>query len=468
MMLLTLVDLVGRMHPVLVHLPIGILLMACLFQLFGKQVPALKPAVPVMVFWGMLAAIVSCITGYLLSLSGDYDQDLVTRHQWLGIVTAIGALLLYTCYRFTFLAAYSNVMAGITIAAVTVTGHLGGSLTHGTDYLTAGLASAGTDEPLKPIPNIQEAVLYTAVVQPVLERKCYSCHGSSKQKGKLRLDKEPYVLKGGKDGKILVSGKPDESELVKRLLLPLSDDDHMPPKEKPQLTSNEVAILSWWISTGNSFTKKVKELPQTDKIKPVLAALQAGTDGANPAGNTAVPEEKVGAPDESAVRQLTDKGVIVIPVSTDKNYVSVNFVTATANAATLIKLLEPIKKQVVWLKLDNTNITDENLKAIALLTNLTRLHLSNTAITDAGLAHLNTLKELQLLNLVGTPVTQKGLEQLKGLKSLREIYLYKTNVAKSDWAQLKQAFPKVVLDSGGYTVPTLETDTTVVSAENKK
>ena len=160
--------------------------------------------------------------------------------------------------------------------------------------------------------------------------------------------------------------------------------------------------------------------------------------------------------------------MIVIPVSTDKNYVSVNFVTATANAATLIKLLEPIKKQVVWLKLDNTNITDENLKAIALLTNLTRLHLSNTAITDAGLAHLNTLKELQLLNLVGTPVTQKGLEQLKGLKSLREIYLYKTNVAKSDWAQLKQAFPKVVLDSGGYTVPTLETDTTVVSAENKK
>ena len=106
MMLLTLVDLVGRMHPVLVHLPIGILLMACLFQLFGKQVPALKPAVPVMVFWGMLAAIVSCITGYLLSLSGDYDQELVTRHQWLGIVTAIGALLLYTCYRFTFLAAY--------------------------------------------------------------------------------------------------------------------------------------------------------------------------------------------------------------------------------------------------------------------------------------------------------------------------------------------------------------------------
>lgn len=256
MTLLTLVDFVGRFHPVLVHLPIGILLIACLFQLFAKRLPSLEPAIPVMLFWGMLAAIASCMTGYLLSLSGDYDQELVTRHQWLGIVTAIAALLLYGCYRFSLLTRYSNIMAGLTIGAVTVTGHLGGSLTHGADYLTAGLNSVDPNQPLKPIPNIQEAVLYTAVVQPILQRKCYSCHGSTKQKGRLRLDKEPNILKGGKDGKILASGKPDESALVKRLLLPLSDDDHMPPKEKPQLTPNEVAVLSWWVSTGNSFTKK--------------------------------------------------------------------------------------------------------------------------------------------------------------------------------------------------------------------
>ncbi|MBO9620921.1 MAG: hypothetical protein J7539_18010 [Niabella sp.] len=468
MPLLTLVDFVGRFHPVLVHLPIGILLIACLFQLFVRRFPSLKPAVPVMLFWGMLAAIASCVTGYLLSLSGDYEQELVTRHQWLGIITAIAALLCYGCYRFSLLTRYSNIMAGLTIGAVTVTGHLGGSLTHGADYLTAGLNSVDPNQPLKPIPNIQEAVLYTAVVQPILQRKCYSCHGSTKQKGRLRLDKEPYIVKGGKDGKILASGKPDESALVKRLLLPLSDDDHMPPKEKPQLTPNEVDVLSWWISTGNSFTKKIKELPQTDKIKPVLVAFQSGTDGPKATGNTYVPNEDVSAPDLSVVTKLTDNGVIVVPVSNDKNYVSVNFVTATAKAAALIRLLEPLKKQIVWLKLDNSNITDESLKTVAAFTNLTRLYLSNTAVTDAGIAQLNTLKQLQVLNLVGTKITQKGLEPLRQLKTLRELYLYQTAINRNNWAQLKQAFPKVVLDSGGYVVPTLETDTTLVAAPQKK
>lgn len=93
------------------------------------------------------------------------------------------------------------------------------------------------------------------------------------------------------------------------------------------------------------FYKKVKELPQTDKIKPVLAALQSGSDGSGAAANIAVPKDDVAAADESAVKQLTDNGVIVVPVSNDKNYVSVNFVTATAKAATLVKLLEPIKNR---------------------------------------------------------------------------------------------------------------------------
>lgn len=467
MTILAIVEVIGRFHPVLVHLPIGILLVACLFQLFAKRFPLLRPSVAVLLFWGMLAAIASCITGYLLSLSGDYDAVLAGRHQWLGITTAAGAFLFYVLHRFSLTAGYANPMAVGVIALIMVTGHLGGSLTHGTDYLTAGMDGSGADQAMKPIPNIQEAVLYADVVQPILQRRCYSCHGRSKQKGKLRLDEEDHILKGGKDGKAIESGKPDESALIERLLLPLNDDDHMPPKEKPQLTLNEVAVLSWWVSTGNSFTKKVKELPQTDKIKPVLAALQSG-GGGEVAKSTDVPDAAVSAANEDAVKKLKDAGVMVVPVSYEKNYLSVSFVTAGNQARQLVKLLEPLKDQLVWLKLDGSDIDDAGLAALAKLEGLTRLYLSNTAITDAGLQHLKPLKKLQVLNLVGTKVTEKGVTDLKVLPALRAIYLYKTNINRNAWAQVKQAFPKTVLDSGGYNVPILVTDTTIVTADQQK
>ncbi|WP_300597707.1 c-type cytochrome domain-containing protein [Niabella sp.] len=467
MTMLAFVDFIGRFHPVWVHLPIGILLMACLFQLFAKRFPLLKPAIPVLLFWGAMTAIASCITGYLLSLSGDYDDALVTQHQWMGIATAAVSLVLYFLNRFSLAFRYARLGAIVVLLLIMITGHLGGSLTHGADYLTAGLNGAGAEQEMKPIPNIQEAVLYTDVVQPLLQRKCYSCHGSSKQKGKLRLDAEAQILKGGKDGKAIVSGKPDESALIKRLLLPLSDDDHMPPKEKPQLSPNEVAILSWWVSSRNSFTKKVKELPQPDKIKPVLAALQSGGSG-NIAKKNELPQDEVGAADEAVLKKLKDAGIMAVPVSNETNYLSVSFVTAGSQAQELVTLLEPIKKQVVWLKLAESNITDEGLAAVAKLIHLTRLQLANTKITDAGLVHLKALEQLQVLNLVGTKVTEKGLAALKDLKSLRALYLYKSGIGSTGWVQLKQWFPKTVLDSGGYAVPILPTDTTLVTAENKK
>jgi len=85
--------------------------------------------------------------------------------------------------------------------------------------------------------------------------------------------------------------------------------------------------------------------------------------------------------------------------------------------------------------------------------------MDHTKITDKGLAHLNALQNLRYLNLVGTAVTAEGVLQLKGLKNLRSIYLYQAAVKKTDWPTLKKAFPKTSIDSGGYTVPFLPTDT---------
>ncbi len=466
MNLLSLPDLIGRFHPVLVHLPIGILLLACFFQILTvkSRFAFLQPAIPVMFFWGMIGAVFSCISGYMLSLSGEYDGQLVSRHQWLGIIVAIASLVLYLLYKLSIGEKAARIFSLGLIILVTITGHMGGSLTHGSDYLTEGLNKVDEKETvMKPIPNIQEAGLYADVVQPLLQARCYNCHGPNKQKGKLRLDQQEFILKGGKDGKVIEAGKADESEMIERMLLPMSDEDHMPPKEKKQLTPGEISLLHWWINTGADFNKKVKELPQTEKIKPVLLALQSGSsDGQNKI--TDVPETPVAKPDEAIVKRLKEAGVIVIAVAKNSNYLLVSFVTAGPAADSLIKLLEPLKKQIVWLKLDNAIINDASMDEIAKLSTLTRLYLSNTYITDKGLAKLQSLLQLQSLNLVGTKITAQGLMQLNKLKNLKNLYLYHTGVNNSDWELLKKTFPAANIDSGRYTVPTFATDTTEVKA----
>jgi len=102
------------------------------------------------------------------------------------------------------------------------------------------------------------------------------------------------------------------------------------------------------------------------------------------------------------------------------------------------------------------------------LNRLMRLQLEHTRITDAGLSSLKSLKDLRYLNLVGTRVTASGVQQLKDLQKLQSVYLYQTHVSKSDYPALQQLFPKAHIDSGGYEVPILESDTTEVKYVPKK
>ncbi len=88
------------------------------------------------------------------------------------------------------------------------------------------------------------------------------------------MDSPEFILTGGEDGKAIVPGKPGEGELLRRLLLPLDNEDHMPPKEKTQLSATEIEILDWWISTGADVHKKIKELPQSEKAKQVSRKMK--------------------------------------------------------------------------------------------------------------------------------------------------------------------------------------------------
>ncbi len=462
----------GRFHPVLVHLPIGILLIACVFLVLSLNLKFanLRPAIATLLFAGMLSAVFSCITGYFLSTSGDYEGKLVNNHQWMGIGVAFLSLLLLLVHRYSKADSRraSTFMAVLLMILISVTGHLGGSLTHGSDYLTAPLKDAEGRAAIPPIPNIQEALVYQDAIQPLLKNRCYSCHSSEKQKGKLRLDMEQYILKGGENGNTIVKGKADESELIRRLLLPGSNEEHMPPKEKPQLSQNEIALLHWWINSGAQFNKKVKDMEQPGNIKIILAALEKGTAGATEHKLSDIPEKSINPADEKDIKRLSNAGVMIVPVAQNSNYLSVNFINARSTADNVMDALKSVKDQLIWLKLEHRSVSDTTLKAIKDCRNLIRLSLNNTRITDKGLANLQKMDGLQSLSLVGTKVSARGVAQLGKLKNLKFIYLYKTDVQRKDWNALKKLLPKATIDSGNYQVPTLPKDTTEVKVMAEK
>lgn len=452
-------DLIGHLHPLLVHLPIGILLLAILFELLPtrKKYRYLKRSIHPILLIGSATAVFSCLTGYILSQSGEYESDMVGWHQWMGVsltVYSLGYAWMRTEKGFkSFHKAFSIVL----LILLMITGHLGGSLTHGEDFLTSGLTSGSSIDISKV--NLQEAVFYDDLVKPILEDKCYGCHGPSKQKGKLRLDEAEHILKGGKGGVVIVAGKTDESELVDRMLLPLDDEDHMPPKEKKQLMEKEIEILKTWIASGADFKKSVKDAGQLATLEKIISSEKS-------VSISDVPSDEIKAADQTALNELQKMGVVIIPVAANSNYLSANLINASS-LDSAIDLLSKVKEQLVWLKAGDQPVTDNHLIKIGVLTKLTRINLDHSQITDTGLANLKSLTSLIYLNLNNTKISAAGISNLSSLK-LQSLYLYGTNIKAEEVASVKKILPATNIEIGNLQVPFLVSDTTEAKAPRSK
>ena len=95
---------------------------------------------------------------------------------------------------------------------------------------------------------------YNRDIRPILAENCFDCHGGDKHKGGLRLDRREVATKPGKSGETaIVPGKPDISEMIRRMT---SGDEelHMPPAEtEHKLTDGQIDLLRRWISEGAAY-----------------------------------------------------------------------------------------------------------------------------------------------------------------------------------------------------------------------
>lgn len=259
-----LIQFAGRFHPLVVHFPIALLALALLMEAAGRRPgrATLREAAGFVLGFATIAAYVAAGLGWMLAWSGGFRGHSVILHLWAGIWLCLACLVCAALRRPGPAGPGARYVAALAITVVLMawTGHLGGKLSHGDDYLThylpgrirrwVGLAPLRPPAPRVVAAPAGPAAFYEDAVAPLLEKHCVGCHGPDKQKGKLRLDGYDAILSGGKDGPVIAAGDPGESEMYRRITLPPDDDDFMPSNDKPPLSAAEVAVIERWIAGG--------------------------------------------------------------------------------------------------------------------------------------------------------------------------------------------------------------------------
>jgi hypothetical protein len=292
---------VGRFHPLAVHLPIGVVLLvgaAEVATLSPRLRPRLEPAIGLALVPLAVLTAGTFLLGHLLARSGDFAPRLIAVHRRAELFAAVGICLLplgwaYQLDRVTTRArAAYRALLGLTLVSLSAGAHFGGTLTHGDAYLTRYAPSPlrgllGASEP-KAAPSASSHVktaephLFADVVQPLLIERCAPCHGAEKVKAGLRLDSLDAILKGGEDGAVVTPRAPDDSELLRRVLLPEDDDDHMPPEGKRGLAAPEIALLRFWIDRGADDRVLVRDLLVPPDAQKSLETFTASGGSAAP------------------------------------------------------------------------------------------------------------------------------------------------------------------------------------------
>ncbi len=432
-------QVVGRMHPLLLHFPI-VLVLISLLPYWIPQEAAMEKTWELIRLTAALSALASAIMGIFLSIEQGTEGNSLLYHKWSGTALAVIAWVLYS-FHDQLTTAASSLSKGITVGTaclLLVTGHLGANLTHGENFLSGPIRSS-----TKKVIDPEQAVIFSDLIYPVLEEKCGGCHQAGNQKGGLSLVDSLAILAGGKTGDALVPGNLEKSLLISRLHLPLSDKKHMPVASKPQLTPEELDLLQAWVKAGAPYAQKLRERNSNDSLR--LAA------DAYIHSRQEVSEEPVydfAEADQATIQKLSDNYRVIKPLGKHSPALAVSFFGKTTFTANRLKELEPLQKQIIHLNLAKMPVTDELLTFISGFPNLERLNLNYTDITDEGMKYLIGMKKLSSVSLSGTMIDSKGLEILAANQQIREIYVWDSRIPASTLSSIKQKYAPLIIEAG--------------------
>ncbi len=435
-MLLDISLFLGRFHPVVLHIPIGILFVLCLYEFLFKAKDEQQKAI--WVKWGLTVSLVftaiTIVFGLLLETEGGYDKEGLELHETLGYITGVVHVLLLFLYIKQFSPQIRKSVFAIILALVTITGHYGGNLTHGETFLTEhipGGGAAGSEEGLKNQPEIQSvdsAYVFANVIYPILEKKCVSCHNPGKKKGELIMTSFEAVMLGGKHGASVLEGKPELSDLLRRTILPKDHIAYMPPKGKTPLTEDEIKVIEWWIENGAQDSVLIGSLELEDQVKDMMAKVIGGE-------NDKTFKIEAGDYDSLLVSNAASKGWVVKQISQGSN-------ALRAKAKKDIKLdeLKGLEENIYELNIMGRELSISEIDFIKRCKNLAVLNISKCSNVDAVIGALNADK-VEVLNLNSSDLT--SVDALREFKHLKTLYLMGLSLSNEEVNELKANNDKV-------------------------
>lgn len=417
----------GRLHPLILHFPIVLLIMAVVLLWLGED--QWEKMGRIILLIGANFAGITVVAGLILATE-DYEGEALSWHKWLGVLSLGFSVLIYF-----FIKKSQNslrLIGSLLAIMLLLTGHFGANLTHGEDFLLAPLLT----KEVKTV-ALEDAEVFRDLVQPIFETKCISCHKEGKIKGELRMDHLEGIQKGGKSGPFILAGNPDQSLLIQRIHLPLENEEHMPPKNKLQLTDDELDILRFWVASGASFEQKVLKLSQEEPLFQ-LASNRFSTEKAY----------TFEAADSDQIEKLNNFFRKVKPVFPGSPALEVAYFGSSTFDPNALSDLKKVKDQVVKINLNRMPLEEVDLSFLSDFQNLEEIQLNFTGITSAHLKGLSKIKSLRSLAVSGNPLGESGMEELKNLTQVKRLYLWQSGLSADAKNGLKKSLPNTQIDFG--------------------
>jgi len=452
--------LLGRLHPLLVHLPIGILIFGMMLVFWPKKPPtSFNPVIRLAFLIGGVSSILAGISGVIQYQFEGFTWDSIQNHLIAGFLTAIGSFYLFSQIKdSTLFSSKIKIQIAVLFLVLTVTGHLGGNISRGDTYLIEVLPAeiqvwtGQKIEPQKPLEipeqGWEKLAFYGDVIQPILNQNCKSCHNPKNLKGALNLTSFEDLQKGGENGAVIQAGNPQLSVLYAHMTLPLEDEDHMPPREKRQPAKEEIELIRAWITAGAAQNTTLAQAGINKKlVEPFFHKEEIPF----------YPLTEVPMPSLDTLAKLQKAGFFAEQIQQGSPWLKISCLNLPGFADQDWKNLNSLKTQIAYLDLSGTQMTDQILESIATLPHLTVLKLNQTSIGGTQLQALQACKNLKLLYLNATHVDLTKLSSLNQHPSLQKVFAFQTPAGESP-STMKFSFE---LEIGNYFLPKIPTDTLV-------
>lgn len=470
------VGVFGRLHPLLLHLPIGLLVAVALLR--GSQWwrsrradaaerasssrTGTELAIGFLCWVAAFSALFSAAAGLVLAEEPDYAAAAaLDLHRLLGLIGAGATLLVALTHGRERLASLHHGLLVFTLVVIGVAGHFGAELTHGAGFLTEPLrareqpalpepargaasaldptstsAATPSDDALAPRQPPAAGISYRDEIAPILAAYCVSCHGETKRKGGLALHTPEWIRHGGGEGPVLATPESPRSELLRRVKLPAEHDDAMPPEGRARPTGAELELLERWIDAGAPF--------DAEAAAPAAPATPSNVHAA-PAAKPAVAARAATAIDALRARlvhvqhRVPDSPLLWIDTAA---------VAATLDDERAREWLAPLADEVADLSLARAKVTDAIAPLLARMRSLQRLDLSATGVGAPTIRALAALPELRELVVTRMELAACTVDDLAALGALRELRAWNSGIDAAVLRELAARRPELRIDDG--------------------